>query len=240
MLLVNVVHRFVTGPESMVDYYVSEYRVPRKRCLLLYNDIDLSTRVPLCAESRGRVRRDRSLADDTVYVLFVGRVSNLKGGRPLLEVAERLGEAPPCSLCRILVVGEIHLSDVGRRLESLTTVDVLGSMSNEEAFRYFQAADVFVLPSLSEGFPRVVLEAMAAGLPIASFDVGGVRDILGEMQQQFVVPWGDTGALADAVRALVDHRNLREELGQENLRLVRRFDTAVVAEMFVRAIGGEA
>ena len=80
-------------------------------------------------------------------------------------------------------------------------------------WEFFAGIDVFALPSLWEGMPLVVLEAMAFGLPVVATDVGGVRDAIPDETFGAVVPPADPGALAAAIRRYADSSRLRERVG---------------------------
>lgn len=227
--------RFVTGPERMVDYYVREYGVRRSRCLVLYNDVDTSLYRPL-RETQRRALRTRLGLPPTPCALFVGRVSRYKGGEHILPLAAGLSDLSEGPGVHLAVVGSIHLAGLEPGLQRAANVVSVGSRPNDEVVSYMQASDVFVLPSLSEGFPRVVLEAMACGLPIVAFDVGGVRDILGRAQQEFVVPGGDIAAMVASIQRIVQDPALATRLREENLREVQRFSTDTVAKMFVERV----
>ena len=153
-----------------------------------------------------------------------------------MPLARALHASPETEEVHVVVVGSIHLTHLQPKLEAEPAVSLVGARPNDEIASYLRAADLFILPSLSEGSPRVVIEAMACGLPIAAFDVGGVRDLLGPLQQDCVVRRGDLEALAATIRRLVTDPHLCEELRQENLREVRRFSTDEVARMFVERI----
>jgi glycosyltransferase involved in cell wall biosynthesis len=236
MFISRRVDRFVTGPESMVDYYVEEYGIRRSRCIVLYNDVDVSRYQPVAAPERDALRASLDLPREAGCALFVGRVSRYKGGDFILPLARALRTSPETKDVRIVVVGSIHLTHLQPELEAEPNVSLVGARPNDEIGSYLRAADLLILPSLSEGFPRVVIEAMACGLPIAAFDVGGVRDILGPLQQDCVVPRGDVAALSATIRRLASDPHLCEKLRQENLHEVRRFSTDVVARMFVERI----
>ena len=87
---------------------------------------------------------------------------------------------------------------------------------------YFAMARILALPSHSEGSPNVVLEAMAAGLPIAATNVGGVPEILEDGKTGLLLPAGDPAAMAAAIRQLMTDAELGQYLGQSVLAEVRR------------------
>jgi glycosyltransferase involved in cell wall biosynthesis len=228
--------RFVTGPERMIEYYIREYNVPPEKCLLLYNDVDCSLYQPVDDAVRDHLRKRLGFPPAAACVLFVGRISRYKGGEFVLPLATALRSPAETPDVHISVVGSIHLANLASALEADPSVQLVGAKPSNEIVPYMQAADLFILPSLSEGFPRVVIEAMACGLPIVAFDVGGVRDILGPAQQGCVVPRGDVDAMAATIRRVLADPALIERLREENLREVARFSTDEVASMFVERI----
>ncbi len=229
-------YRFVTGPERMVGYFEGEYGVSSRKTIVLYNDIDAVRFRPQSYGTREAIRRELDVPPEQPVFLFVGRVSPLKGGDYLLPVARLLRERLPGAT--LVVVGHVHMPEVVDQAdrEQLDNLRFTGPVPNAQVVRYYHAADVFLMPSASEGFPRVLLEAMASGLPAVAFDVGGVRDIVGPEQQAFVVARGDVEALASQASLLVRQPELRSVLAQENLRQVERFSPERVAHMFVERI----
>jgi glycosyltransferase involved in cell wall biosynthesis len=83
----------------------------------------------------------------------------------------------------------------------------------EEKSRFMQSLDVFVLPSLTEGTPNGIIEAMACGLPVISTTVGGVPDLVSD-ETGILVPPGDVEALSHAMSRLAEDSRLRERMGQ--------------------------
>jgi len=226
----RLVYRFVTGPESMVEYYAREYGVNPERTIVLYNDVDVTRFQPPSPRQADGFGRRMSL-------LYAHRLSPIRGPQYLVTLAQRI-----CSQFDVVlnVVGD---GPYRQELETaiaaagLTGSFVLaGSLPNRLLPPYYWDADVFLLPSEGEGFPRVVLEAMAAGRPIVSFDVGGVRDLLGPQQREFLVPRGDIEAFASRVSTLLAAPELRWSLSQENRESVQRFNTPAVAALFAERI----
>ncbi|MBE0565298.1 MAG: glycosyltransferase, partial [Krumholzibacteria bacterium] len=96
--------------------------------------------------------------------------------------------------------------------------------------RVMGAADVFVMSSLWEGLPLVLLEAMAAGLPVVAYAIDGVREVVSDGASGLTVPAGEAGALADALAALARDPGLRQRLGAGAGAVVRErysFDALV-------------
>ena len=87
---------------------------------------------------------------------------------------------------------------------------------------YFAMARILALPSHSEGSPNVVLEAMAAGLPIAATNVGGVPEILEQGKTGLLVPSRDTAAMAATIRELLTDAELGQRLGESAQAEARR------------------
>ena len=104
--------------------------------------------------------------------------------------------------------------------------------------RYYTQADLFVLPALAEGMPRVLLESMAAGVPFVATAVGGVPDLVTPAQRPWLVSPGEWEAFADRVVELLAHPEIRQALRQEGRRRVQDFSLERVCRLFVERIGG--
>jgi glycosyltransferase involved in cell wall biosynthesis len=234
----RLVDRLVTGPESMGDYYRDAYGIPADRIVITYNDVASAPFRAAKANDAGRVVKQRlGIAPDIPILLFVGRVSELKGGHNLLALCQILKGRGVRVLC--VAVGSVHLVEVARAAGAQGVDNVLrlvGPVANSELPSFYAAADIFVLPSESEGFPRVLLEAMAAELPVVAYDVGGVRDILGDRQQRYVCPRGDIACLADAIATLLSDADQRTELSLENRARVARYETPAAVSMFLERV----
>ncbi len=113
-------------------------------------------------------------------IIFVGRLNPVKGVRYLIKAMRFVLEKEPN--CKLLIVGDgeerAELEALSVQLGIKESIQFAGAVPHEKVRTYLQQADVFVLPSLSEGFPLVILEAMACGLLIVATRVGGIPDIL--------------------------------------------------------------
>lgn len=155
-------------------------------------------------------RRDRGEAP--VEVLFVGWIVEAKGVGELLAAARGLPEV------RFTLVGARQPDFVDRLRDELQAqrdhVRLLPPRPREEVLALYREADVFVLPTWREGFPNVVLEAMAAGLPVVATPVGAIPDALRDGEEGLLVPPRDPAALEAALRRLVEDPEARLAMGR--------------------------
>jgi phosphatidylinositol alpha-mannosyltransferase len=152
-------------------------------------------------------------------IVFVGRGEPRKGLPVLLEALERLPD-------------DVTLDVVGTNGVHGPRVRAHGRVSDEARRELLAQADVLVAPSLGgESFGLVLLEGMAAGLPVVASDIPGYREVLPPDAGRLVPP-GDAGALATALGQLLDDEALRARLGGAGRREVKRYDwDAVVGDV---------
>jgi glycosyltransferase involved in cell wall biosynthesis len=229
----------ITGTESLAEHYSKTYGIPRERVKVLPNEIDLEWFRPPSEEQRLQARRELGVEVNEQLVLSVHRLSPVR--RTLLYVPA----IPQAVLARhgqvrfVMAGGgpeerEVRRAISGARLDH--RVQMLGTVPHDRIRRLYEAADVFMMPSYSEGFPRVLLEAMAMGVPIASTQVGGVREILPSLYDSRLAHRDRPLELANAVSELVQDDGLAKELAAEGLRWVRQFDAPRVASQLVALV----
>lgn len=165
-------------------------------------------------------------APDPLRLLMVGSLESLlKGPDVLLEALATLRRKPGFSQARLTFVGEgrsrPELEALALRLGLSDGVMFLGRMLEGEAIRrQLDLADLFLLPSRGEGLPRVVVEAMARGLPCISTDVGGIPELL---SASYLVPPGDSERLAAKIAQVASDPALMSEMSAENLEISRSY-----------------
>lgn len=185
--------------------------VKRERIRVLQNTIE-----PLngSAESISSVRRRCGLPDNARIVLAIGRLSKEKGHRHLVEAASLLSRSRPDIDFLVLLIGEgperVRLEAQVKNLNCRERVRFLGHQQNPLPF--YELADVFVLPSMTEGSPNVLLEAMMANTPTVATAVGGVPEMVQDGRSALLVRAGDPAALAEGIAKLLDDCVLAGEL----------------------------
>ena len=146
---------------------------------------------------------------DQPTILFVGRVGVRKGIPTLLRAF-----APLSRSARLRLVGPLEPGiETIIAAEPAVSVEISGPVPKGEIPGVFGAADVFCLPSVEEGFALVILEAMAAGVPIIATEASGAGEAVRSGVEGYIVPEGDIGALTDALDKLASDVDLRRDMG---------------------------
>ena len=197
-------------------YGLLEEKVP-----IIPNGIDLSQCRP----------KETYAFGETVELLHVGRFDVPKNHAGLLRAFQMLHRDDP--RCRLTLVGD---GDLRPEMEQLVRdlgihqwVRFAGMQS--DVHPYLRKADLFVLPSIYEGNPMTIIEAMGTGLPIVATEVGGIPDMLEHGKTALLVPC-QVEAVFDACAALIKDPALRERLGRQALRDSSRFSAAYMAEQY--------
>ncbi|MGX1703265.1 glycosyltransferase family 4 protein [Microbacterium sp. NPDC055357] len=202
------------------------YGVPPELISVIPNAVDTARFQPQdAAERRQAVRNRHGFADDDVVLLWVGKEFRRKGLAPLIDALPHL---PPTA--RALVVGGDDETSYRARAAALGVGDRIvfaGHSSTVED--YFQAADVFVLPTLYEAFALVTLEAASAGLPLATTRVNGTEEFVVDGENGVFIE-RDGRQIARALEPLVTDAAVRRSMGARAQRDVSAYTWDAVAK----------
>jgi len=186
--------------------------VPNGVAADLFHPLDLNA-------ARGMLRLEPSRP----VILYVGRLTKTKGVDVLLDALPLIVSASPESLFVFLGEGNLvkTIADQCEKQGIQGNVVLAGSKPHEEIPTWLNAANVVVLPSLSEGRPNVVIESMACGRPIVATRVGGIPELITDGENGFLVPPGDASALTRAVVAVLAMDDQGAELGRRGYEVVK-------------------
>lgn len=237
--LVRKVDRLLTGPAAMATYMRQRWRVPLARISVLANDVDTSRFIRLDSGERSAIRTRHGWRDDDIVVLYVHRVSERRGSELLVPFVEAISTRLGSGKIQLAVVGDGP--GMGRlrrdrdRSRLADNIHVFGALPNSGLPALYGAADIFLMPSYEEGFPRVILEAMSCGLPIVCTPAGGTREILPDWYPYITDGFGHEG-LVDRAARLVANEDL-PDLGEQLRRhCVRHYDTTTVAAAYAEIV----
>ena len=156
-------------------------------------------------------------------LLFVGNVRPVKGVEYLIRAMPIILREEPNAY--LVIVGSYPPNFVEKIPEDLKDKVILtGFVNHEEIPAYMKGSDIFILPSLSEGFPNVLLEAMVSGLPIVATNVGGVPEIISNGENGFLIQPKSSKQLAEKVLLLLKDENLYKRISKNNLQKVETYD----------------
>jgi glycosyltransferase involved in cell wall biosynthesis len=208
----------------------------QRRATTVVHGTDLSLSDSLIvrrAELRALVRSELHMDDDELLFVTVANLRPEKGYDVLLEAAKAIANCEP--RIRFAAVGEGPMSAVLRaRHVELGLGDRFRFLGQRhDVLQLLAGADVFVLASRHEGLPVALMEATSVGLPIIASCVGGIPHVLENEVDAILVPQGDPGLLAQAMRRLASDPELRDRLGQRAKLRSSIFDIAEAS----RALG---
>jgi glycosyltransferase involved in cell wall biosynthesis len=172
-------------------------------------------------------------------LLFVGRLASVKGASVLFEALEQV--IPRFPDLRLTLIGDgPERGDFEQEVQTRglgEAVIFAGYRSQAEVAAALQEADMLVLPSFAEGVPVVLMEAMAAGLPVVTTRVAGIPELVEDRVSGLLVPPGDTDALAGAICELLADPALRTRMGEQGRAKVAAefnldYEAAWLGELF--------
>ncbi len=210
--------------ESTREFCIRARKLSPERVKKVYLGAPLDEFVPFSPEARRGAREKLGFGADEKIVGTVTRLMESKGNRYLIEAAAILARKRPD--VRIAVVGEGPLrSELEARARELGVAERVSFLGfQRDVAPAIAAFDVSVFPSLWEGTPLTVFEAMAMRKPIVATSVDGLRDVLGDDDNALVVPPRDAGALARALERVLDEPGLAPRLSERARETSRRFD----------------
>ena len=197
-------HMTVVAPE-VGEYFVRTLGIPGRRVTVVPNGVLLEA----FNHSRDSARRELALDPDQCVIGTLGRLEPEKDQSTLLDVFRQI--VATHRQARLLVVGDGSLAgQLKAQAERLGIADqTLFYGYRRDIPRLLAAMDVFVLPSIREGLPISLIEAMAARTPVVASNIGSVNDLVRDGENGFVVPARDGAAFAHAIQRLLESTELR-------------------------------
>ena len=230
-----------TGLEARA---VEDWGIPRSRIFRLGMGFD---RARVTGGSPRALRDRLQIPDGRAVVGHLAMLDPNKGSTDLVLAVERLNAARPAD-------NPIHLAMTGATspcFEAFLTryagalppwLSLLGPIHDPEIADFFAALDLFAMPSRTDSFGIVFLEAWANGLPVVAAAAGGVPDVVHHGKTGLLVPFGDLDRLGGAIQGLLDDRDHARRLGEAGRTLVQKGHTwddkfALLLERTLQAIG---
>ncbi len=207
-------HVLARGVDSFVvisheiDQELSALGVPPEKRAFITNGVDTETFAPVSELQKQALRSKLMLPQNDVLVVYLGRLTAEKRVDHLLRSWPDIRAAFPQA--QLLVVGT-GPEEARLRQMLVPGVQFIGPVN--DALSYLQAADLFVLPSSTEGLSNSLLEALSTGLPVLATSVGGTSDVVSHGLNGYLIPTDDLSALKTGLMDLLSDAALRARLG---------------------------
>ncbi len=218
---------------------IREYFLSPDKITVVYNGIEIEKYQ--VSSIRYQARKDLGIEGGDKVILYLGRLAAEKGLISLLEAVASY--QPPATSHQLVIVGDgPQREELVRRATDLGLggrVHFVGRVSYAETPKYYQMADIFVLPSTAwEGLPMTIIEAMATGLPVVASRIGGIPEAVLDGETGSLVEPGNIGGLAAALVNLLGEDKLRLRMGQRGREVAtERFSQKAMVAETLRVIG---
>lgn len=198
---------------------ISQYGCPPKKIEVIPNAVDFER------FSGKKLSHNSSVKDKSLLITFIGRLTESKGLPYLIKAIKHLKTSNgDLTAFKVIIAGDGHLK---KKLKNLIhefglteQVSLPGHIKEIESV--LSLTEIFVLPSLYEGFPLALLEAMASGCAVIGSNAGGIPDIITNSKTGFIVKRGDSRAIAEHIKLLLSNKDLRLKLGKNGREHVRK------------------
>lgn len=221
--------------ESTAEFVVKARKIRPGRVFVVYLGAPLDEfSQPRTVEAIADVRREHGIASADFAVGTITRLHDSKGNSYLVDAARMVIDARPHA--KFLLFGEGPLIDsLKAQAEALNLGDrfIFGGFVKDVA-RLLHAFDMSAFPSLWEGTPLTVFEAMASSRPIVATDADGLLDVLTDEQDALIVPKRNADALAKAIIRMIDEPETRARLAANARETANRFDIAAFVRKMER------
>lgn len=187
---------------SVVSSYAKrtfmDKNIPEAKLLLIHLGIDLDNFYQTKKE------------DKTFRIIFCGHSCIRKGTHYLLEAFSSL----KLRNAELWLIGHVF-EDIKEFLKKYEGYyKIIGYIKNNELYKYYSQGSVFILPSLTDAFGMVILEAMACGLPVIATENTGARDVINDKIDGFIIPVRDAESLKKKIIYMYENQNICEQMGQ--------------------------
>lgn len=225
----------ITCGKMVYDYYKNNanYFQPQKTTILS-NAMDVDEIIKLNMSKNEEIVKRYNIATDKVVLGFIGRLSEQKGIIPFIK--EFAHHKEDFKDCRVLLVGNGEQENMVRELIKELELEELFILTGyqEDVYRFYPIIDVFFLPSLYEGLPMVILEAMVFKKPVVSMKVGSIGEVIIDNFNGCLIEAQNYRSFVKALQKLKDNKDTRNKYSDNSFLTVNEgFDIKVYAEKLI-------
>jgi len=217
---------YVSNSQAAIDF-LTAHGYDRREFWLIHNGIDIASFYMRFEAEKEEIKREYDLPLDKLIITCIANLQLQKGHKYLIRALRELKNKALDFLTLLVGDGPLRgeLEKLVRGLGLEEQVHFLGSRDREEIPKILAITDIFVLPSLWEGLPTAVIEAMAAGCPVVATAVGGTPEVVMDRETGFLINSRDPEALAQKIALLLKDSQLRQKMGEAGMRRIEEHFT---------------
>lgn len=193
---------------------------------------------PIAIEyDRHNMLKRKENKNQTVNVLFMSIFYKDKGIYEILNAIPLIINNDIKSNIKFILAGEgperTNIIKLVNKLNLSKVIEIPGYVDGDEKIEYFSNGDIFLFPSHGEGFPTVIAEAMAAGLPIIATPVGAIPEVIEDGVNGIIISKPDPQEIAEAIIFLAKNPDLRRRMGAANREKAKNYDVSLVVNQLL-------
>jgi glycosyltransferase involved in cell wall biosynthesis len=232
----RIEHAFFKHVDWIITHGPMDYQKIKKitnRITFVPLGVDIEKFKRLDEKDIRNLRKGLAITKDVKILLFVGRLHPEKGVTTLLKALKII------SNMKVLLLMVYSFSEYKKEYEKLAKhlritdkVRFVGYVSNDELPKYYNIADLYVLPSMREEWSNTIMEAMACMTPVIATDVGANPYLINEGKTGFLVPSSDSWSLAQKIRFILENPDFVRQVTQTAVNEIRKYDLNIVGESY--------
>jgi glycosyltransferase involved in cell wall biosynthesis len=216
------VNRVTAVSQNVADSHILKGTTKKNKMRIIYNGLEFKGDQDNNSKNTSYIRRDMNIGEDLFLLLTVANLELKKGHVFLFDALALLKEKGYRLKLLVVGYGKERKKLEGDIVSKGLADEIILAGKREDVQKLLVASDAFVLPSLWEGLPNALLEAMAAGLPVVATRVGGIPEVVTDNGTGLLVEPQNSDALAKAIERIMNEDELRRRLAQNAREYVRR------------------
>jgi len=220
-LLSPVVDLYISNSKRGTVFYQTRTNISVEKYCTIPSGVDIGK---FKKSPKKIFRKKHRIPEDSILISMLAGITGQKGHDTAIEALDSVLREQNGIDCRLVLMGKDYTGgSILRMVEQKglsEKVYMLGFCDDDEMHDVFNSTDIFILPSLREGLPTVILEAMSYSIPVIASKVGGIPELIQDGKTGYLIPPGDLIKLKDRLILLINDPQKRKQMGNQGRKLV--------------------